>query len=429
MKQTVIIASICEFSGAMLLGSHVTATIKGGIVNGALYKENPNELMFGMLTVVFGCAVWLIVATFWALPVSSTHTCIGGMLGMALVSKGLKAVHWKMVLNVILSWFYTPVIAGIISYCLFVCVRKFILKVENSFNRSLNFFSPMIGFTLALNFFVTLYNGCPWFPFTLTMWEAILWSVDICVFITIILHFCVVPYVRKTTEQAVASQEKDLQEKLIQPDVEKAAEQPAADKPKGEKQNVFSSLESDETVAAIHSKAETYDAKTEKVFVHLQVLAAILNSFAHGANDVSHSIGPFAACIAIYQTGKVDDTSPSPAWILAFGAVGIILGLATMGYRVMATVGVNLVTVTPCRGFFIELGASVVVIVGSRIGLPLSTTQCKIGSAVGVGLVGGKGSVNWKPSLKIFTGWVITIFIAAIASAIVMKIGMWIMHM
>lgn len=142
MKQTVIIASICEFSGAMLLGSHVTATIKGGIVNGALYKENPNELMFGMLTVVFGCAVWLIVATFWALPVSSTHTCIGGMLGMALVSKGLKAVQWKMVLNVILSWFYTPVIAGIISYCLFVCVRKFILKVENSFNRSLNFFSP-----------------------------------------------------------------------------------------------------------------------------------------------------------------------------------------------------------------------------------------------------------------------------------------------
>ena len=105
MKQTIIIASICEFSGAMLLGSHVTATIKGGIVVGSLYKDDPDELMFGMLTVVFGCAVWLIVATFWALPVSSTHTCIGGMLGMAVISKGLKAVHWKMVLNVILSWF------------------------------------------------------------------------------------------------------------------------------------------------------------------------------------------------------------------------------------------------------------------------------------------------------------------------------------
>ena len=413
MKQTIIIASICEFSGAMLLGSHVTATIKGGIVVGSLYKDDPNELMFGMLTVVFGCAVWLIVATFWALPVSSTHTCIGGMLGMAIVSKGLKAVQWKMVLNVILSWFYTPVIAGIISYCLFVLVRKYILKSENSFERSLSFFSPMIGLTLALNFFVILYNGCPWLPFKLTIWEAVIWSVDICVFITIALHFLMVPRVRKNTIKAV--EEEKLQEQLVKNDAEK--------------QDVFSSLKNDETVAAIHDKAEVYETKTEKVFVILQVLAAILNSFAHGANDVSHSIGPFAACIAIYQTGKVDDTSPSPAWILAFGAFGIILGLATMGYKVMATVGVNLVTVTPCRGFFIELGASVVVIIGSRIGLPLSTTQCKIGSAVGVGLVGGSESVNWKLSLKIFSGWVATIFVAAFASAVVMKIGMWIMHM
>ena len=192
--------------------------------------------------------------------------------------------------------------------------------------------------------------------------------------------------------------------------------------------NVFSALEKDSKVAEIHEKAERYDVKTEKIFISLQVLAAILNSFAHGANDVSHSIGPFAAVMAIYMSGSVMDTSPTPAWILAFGAVGIVLGLATMGYRVMATVGVNLVTVTPCRGFFIELAASYVVIVASGLGLPISTTQCKIGAAVGVGLVGGSEAVNWKLFAKIFGGWVITIFIAAILSAILMVIGLQILH-
>ena len=158
------------------------------------------------------------------------------------------------------------------------------------------------------------------------------------------------------------------------------------------------------------------------------MLSAVLNSFAHGANDVSHSIGPFAACIAIYQTGRIDDTSPCPAWILAFGALGIVLGLASMGYKVMATVGVNLVTVTPCRGFFIELAASLVVIVGSRLAMPLSTTQCKVGSTVGVGIVGGSESVNWKLFLKIFGGWIATIIIAALVSGLLMGYGIYAPH-
>ena len=133
MRQVILIASICEFSGAMLLGSHVTETIKGGIIIGELFKDNPVELMYGMCTVLFGCAVWLIASTLWSLPVSSTHTCIGGMLGMAIVSKGIHSVNWKTVINVICSWFYTPVIAGIISYLLFKLIRATILMKEKSF--------------------------------------------------------------------------------------------------------------------------------------------------------------------------------------------------------------------------------------------------------------------------------------------------------
>ena len=478
MRQVILIASICEFSGAMLLGSHVTETIKGGIIIGELFKDNPVELMYGMCTVLFGCAVWLIASTLWSLPVSSTHTCIGGMLGMAIVSKGIHSENWKTVINVICSWFYTPVIAGIISYLLFKLIRATILMKEKSFTYSLYFFSPMVAITLAINFFVVIYQGCPWLPFNFTIWQAAGVSVGVATVIGITIHFACVPCLRRRSLKAEEEKNSQIREALIPPPEDTAVVNVPESKPAGEKVesgvsgeaieskpteetrsaselplssepttvmnntlkpvpaekkttkgDVFASLESDSKVAEIHKNAEEYDIKTEKVFVSLQILAAILNSFAHGANDVSHSIGPFAACIAIYSTGRVDDTSPSPPWVLAFGAVGIILGLAIMGYKVVATVGVNLVTVTPCRGFFIELAASFVVIVASRIGLPLSTTQCKIGAAVGVGLVGGSESVNWKLFLRIFLGWVATIFIAAIVSALLMVIGVWAFHL
>ena len=439
LKQTIIIASICEFSGAMLMGSHVTKTIKGGIVEESYFVDSPVLLMFGMTTVVFGCAFWLVASTLWSLPVSSTHTCIGGMLGMAFVSRGFRAVQWKSVINVILSWFYTPVIAGCISFLLFSCVRACILKKEKSFDYSLNFFSPMVAFTLAVNIFVVIYHGCPWIPVTPTLTQAIIITLSAALLIGIVLHFTMVPYLRRRGEVAgkIGEQPTDAllpnaQETVAQ-ETSVAVPSPATPSnevsPKKSGMDVFESLENDAKVAEMHKNAEVYDPKTESVFISLQILAAILNSFAHGANDVSHSIGPFAACIAIYQSGKVGDTSPSPAWILAFGALGIIIGLATMGYKVMATVGVNLVPVTPCRGFFIELSASFVVIVASWVGLPISTTQCKIGAAVGIGLVGGAESVNWKLFAKIFLGWIGTIVVAAAVSAACMFLGSWAFHL
>ena len=442
LRQTIIIASICEFSGAMLLGSKVTATIKGSIVVGELYEDNPAELMFGMFTVLIGCAFWLVIATYYALPVSSTHTCIGGMLGMAIASKGPKAIHWGTVINVICSWFYTPLIAGIISFCLFWITRRMILKKDDSFERTLIVFSPLIAAVLFLNFFVLLNGGCPWIP-TLSSWLAALISLALSLLIALILRFAAVPSIRRRAESVVAvSNEEPLIKEEVSVDVASSSPvaTPATDPHtspasshsplslKFDEYDVFSTLKSDETVASIHERAEEFDPKTERVFVYLQVLSAVLNSFAHGANDVSHSIGPFAACIAIYQTGRIDDTSPCPAWILAFGALGIVLGLASMGYKVMATVGVNLVTVTPCRGFFIELAASLVVIVGSRLAMPLSTTQCKVGSTVGVGIVGGSESVNWKLFLKIFGGWIATIIIAALVSGLLMGYGIYAPH-
>ena len=463
----------------MLLGSKVTATIKESIVVGEYYEDNPALLMFGMCIVLVGCAFWLIVATWFELPVSSTHTCIGGMLGMAVISRGFKAIHWSTVINVICSWFYTPLLAGFISFSLFWIIRRTVLTKDTSYTRSLALSSPLIAAVLFLNFFVLLNGGCPWFP-ALSYALAALCSLGLSVVIACLFRWLGLPRIRSrieapaSTSASAIAEDATIYDSLLQNDAS-SAPQPAetsvpipvsqpseaseakeakeaseakeakeaseagnlpvsnaangstggedgkkSKEPKIGSQDVFARLKSDATVATIHEHAEEFEPRTERMFVYLQVLAAVLNSFAHGANDVSHSMGPFAACIAIYNTGRIDDTSPCPAWILALGAIGIIVGLATMGYKVMATVGVNLVRVTPCRGFFIELAASVVVIVGSRLGMPLSTTQCKIGAAVGVGFMGGKEGVNWKLFLKIFAGWVVTIFIAALVSSLLM---------
>ena len=400
--------------------------------------------MFGMVCVLFSVAVWLILATMKGLPVSTTHSCIGGIIGMTVVCKGFKAVNWKGVGMVFSSWIIAPVVSGLLSTFLFVVVRKTILRAANSLQRAFKSYSPIVGFTIVFNIFLILYNSES-LGINLPIHTSALICLGIAITVALVIRFTALPYIRRHVEAegriaesrvGLLSEMDDVMDisknggmiQMVEKSGDLVVEKQVPESVMNDT-TLVADVKNDATVEEMHKNAEQFDPATEKLFSYLQVITAVFNSFAHGANDVSHSIGPFAACIAIYQTGKVDDTSPSPAWILAFGAVGIILGLATMGYRVMATVGVNLVTVTPCRGFFIELGASVVVIVGSRIGLPLSTTQCKIGSAVGVGLVGGKGSVNWKLSLKIFTGWVITIFIAAIASAIVMKIGMWIMHM
>ena len=189
-------------------------------------------------------------------------------------------------------------------------------------------------------------------------------------------------------------------------------------------QNIHAEL-TDETskVYQIHQRAEKFDPHTERIFSYLQVLTATLNSFAHGANDVANSIGPLAAVIAVYEHGNIPKDMGCPAWILILGGAGIVVGLACLGYKVMAAIGVNMVTVTPSRGFAIEIGSAFVIVTGSQLGLPLSTTHCQVGSTVGVGLMEGKNSVNWSLVYQVFAGWVITLVVCAISTAAIFAFG------
>jgi len=187
-------------------------------------------------------------------------------------------------------------------------------------------------------------------------------------------------------------------------------------------------IEEDEAVAAIHENAEVFDEKTEKVFQYLQVLTAICDSFAHGANDVANAVGPYAAIYIVYKTGEVSkkvDMGADAYWILALGGFGIVLGLALYGYKILHALGTKIAKLSPSRGYSIELGAALVIIIGSRQGWPLSTTHCQVGATTAVAWLEGAKGVNYRLLGKVILGWILTLVIVGSGVALVFATGVY----
>lgn len=388
--------------------------------------------MYGMTCVLLGVAVWLILATVFSLPVSTTHSCIGGIIGMAVVSKGWSAVKWKMIGKVAISWLVAPVASCILSLIIFLIVRSTILRATNSTQRALYSYSPIVGFTVAFNIFLVLYNSES-LNLNLSIPMLILVCLGIGVVVSLVLQFAALPFIRnhvmnyvenekKSSSVTVASTISNGWKQTTQKDGDLIIEMRTPDitsslLPTTENEALLTEgIKEDAEVAKIHKNAEEFDPRTEKLFTYLQIITAVFNSFAHGANDVSNAVGPLASCISIYRTGDVMQDATVPSFTLVLGGFGIVVGLACLGYKVMAAMGVNMATVTPSRGFTIEIGSAIVVLFGSALSLPLSTTHCKVGSTVGVGVVEGKGGVNWKLVYSIFAGWIFTIIICAVST-------------
>ena len=451
MKNAMVIAGIFEFLGSFLMGSNVTETIQKGISDPMMFKDEPETLMFGMCCVLIGVAAWLIIATLYSLPVSTTHSCIGGLVGMALVAKGPKAVKWNEIAKVIASWFVSPVLSGLLTVFLFWIVRKYILRSNDSFKNAFRFYPIIIGFTLFVLAYFMMNKGIPQLDLGLPWSLNILIAIAIGVALALILTYTAVPYLKKRIEKEMKLESetagttisipidtpKDVEMKDMTqtegPDQQKAVpvETSTVEQPKKEvntitHQNIHAELSDEKSkVYQIHQRAEKFDPHTERIFSYLQVLTATLNSFAHGANDVANSIGPLASIIAIYNNNGITENAGVDTWVLVVGGVGIVVGLACLGYKVMAAIGVNMVTVTPSRGFAIEIGSAFVIVTGSQLGLPLSTTHCQVGSTVGVGMMEGKGSVNWKLVFQVFVGWVVTLLVCGLTTAGIFAFGMY----
>nr|XP_048315967.1 sodium-dependent phosphate transporter 1 isoform X1 [Myodes glareolus] len=612
LKQACILASIFETVGSALLGAKVSETIRKGLIDVEMYNVTQGLLMAGSVSAMFGSAVWQLVASFLKLPISGTHCIVGATIGFSLVAQGQKGVKWSELIKIVMSWFVSPLLSGIMSGILFFLVRAFILRKADPVPNGLRALPVFYACTIGINLFSIMYTGAPLLGFDkLPLWGTILISVGCAVFSALFVWFFVCPRMKRRIEREIKSSpsESPLMEKknnlkedheetkMSLGDVENGnpvSEMPCAtgplravveertvsfklgdleeapererlpmdlkeetsidgtingavqlpngnlvqfsqtvsnqinssghyqyhtvhkdsglykellhklhlakvgdcmgdsgDKPlrrnnsytsytmaicgmpldsfrakegeqKGEETETLTWPNADtkkrirmdsytsycNAVSDLHSESEMdmnvkaemglgdrkgssgsleewYDQDKPEVsllFQFLQILTACFGSFAHGGNDVSNAIGPLVALYLVYDTNDVSTKVATPIWLLLYGGVGICTGLWVWGRRVIQTMGKDLTPITPSSGFSIELASALTVVIASNIGLPISTTHCKVGSVVSVGWLRSKKAVDWRLFRNIFMAWFVTVPISGVISAAIMAI-------
>jgi len=464
LKQAVLIAAVCEFMGAMLLGASVTSTIRKKMIDGDMYADEPDVLMYGMLTSLVSASFMMAVANYLALPISTTHTIIGAIVGFSLAAKGFKSIIWGSVGLVFVSWAAAPLITGCIAAFFFWVIRRFVLRSAHPYERSVSIYPITIFFAVGIDIFMVLYKAGKNNP-QIKEW-GLKFQIPVAfggsALLAVVFYFAVGPYLEKRI-QAKFDLQDDAEAGIIEAvgvegdgkndgisktsptsengssnEEEKSEEEEEKKVKKSGFKMVTGSLSDsmhklgqatinrdiEAEAFSISSNAkeiwdagEDFDPKTEQMFSYLQVLTACLLSFAHGANDVANAIAPLSAVLAIYENNGVESKSAVQKWVLALGGAGIVLGLGLYGYKLIISLGYRMTKVTPSRGFAIELSAATVVIVASFVGIPISTTQCKVGGTIAVGLFGGKESLDPVFLVKIIFGWVLTFFGVLILNA------------
>jgi PiT family inorganic phosphate transporter len=364
IKQAIIIATIFEFTGAFLAGGQVTATIRKGIIDTSSMTGTPELLVYGMLASLLAAGIWLMVASRFGWPVSTTHSIVGAIVGFALVGIGVDAVKWGKIGTIVSSWVVSPLLAGSIAYALFYSVQKLILGTTEPLRNARRYVPVYIfavGFIIAL---VTLMKGLKHVGIQLSSNENILAAVLTGVIVMLIGKYLIA----------------------------KLKFDPNAD-------------------------LDFHFTNVEKIFGVLMMITACAMAFAHGSNDVANAIGPLAAVISIVGSGgELAQKSALPLWVLLLGGGGIVVGLVTYGHKVIATVGTSITELTPSRGFAATLAAASTVVIASGTGLPISTTHTLVGAVLGVGLARGIAALNLNVVRTIFMSWIITLPAGAILS-------------
>ncbi len=359
IKQAIIIAICLEFLGAYLAGGSVTDTIRKGIIDPSMpiLQEQPQLLVFGMMAALLSAGTWLLVATHYGWPVSTTHSIVGAIVGFASVGISVDAVNWPQVGSIVASWIISPLVSACVAFMIFMSVQKLILDTENPFKNAKKYvpvYMFLVGFMMSM---VTLVKGLKHIGLSLNYIESALLAVAMGLLVMLIGKI------------ALSRIKEDIQ----------------ADK-------------------AFHFSS------VEKVFGVMMIFTACSMAFAHGSNDVANAVGPMAAVASIIASGgEITGKSAMPSWVLLLGAAGIVVGLATYGYKVMATIGTHITELTPSRGFSAELAAATTVVFASGTGLPVSTTHTLVGAVLGVGLARGIGALNLKVIGTIFMSWLITL--------------------
>tara|TARA_B100000963_G_C22634775_1_gene676962 strand:- start:834 stop:2336 length:1503 start_codon:yes stop_codon:yes gene_type:complete len=450
IKQSVFMAMFFETSGAILMGSHVSKTIRKGISDYQCFEDDPGSLMYGCMWVCFSVGLWLLIASKYEMPVSTTHSCVGGMIGMTIALKGINCVTWYEkrdifpyiggVSGIILSWIISPIVSALISSLLFIIIRNFILRSENSINRTSFLFPVLIGGTVSLNAFFIIYKGAKGLGLNETSLDtACYWSfgtgLTIALIVTPFLNKIKSNILRNNSINLVINETRIIQNDSIEEEINISNNNsiycPSVLNHinKSLKINIDDIVKNDSTVMNIHNNAEIFDSNTEEYFKYLQIFTAMCDSFSHGANDVANAIGPFMAIYIISKKGvvKSENSLGNGAYIiLALGGLGISLGLLLYGYKILHAIGTKLCKISPSRGTAIELASAVVIITGSRLEIPLSTTHCQIGATVGVAALENNknyNGINMKIVYKCILGWVMTLIVVGSFTALLVAQG------
>ena len=356
----IIVAAIFEFAGAFLAGGHVTDTVRKGMLDMSLLGRE--ELIYGMMASLASAGTLLIGATRFGLPISTTHAIVGAIVGFGAVAIGIDAVNWPKVLQISLSWITSPLLAGVIAFAIFHLIRSTILNKSNPVHQIRKYGPAFFFFVFFIIGLVTLFKGLKHINLDLDLMEAIAGSVALGLIGSGIGAF----FIRR-----VQIGEADPDHRFDQ---------------------------------------------VERIFVVLQILTACAIAFAHGSNDVANAIGPLAAIVNAVENVDLTAKAPVAPWMLAIGGLGIVIGLATWGYRVMETVGKRITELTPSRGFAAQLAAASTIVLASRLGIPISTTHTLVGAVLGVGLARGITALDLRVVGNILASWIATLPIAAALS-------------
>ena len=367
LKTAVIFGGILAFVGAVFVGSNVTDTIRKGIVDPEQI-ENDLYIMYGAIAALLGASFWITVATWKELPISTTHSIVGGMVGFGIVAGGVEIINWSKIGSVVASWAISPIIGGILSYFIFKAIFRFILNKDEPLKAAKNVGPIFIGatfFIISSSLFLKTPAGdkIGWSLGNFLLFSLLIGLISASIGRVLILYFF--------------------------------------------KNN---NIEDNQTGEEIYGKVE-------EIFRRLQIMTSCYVAFALGANDVANAIGPMATAWSIEINGSVGSEVTIPFYLLILGGVGIAIGMATWGYKVIKTIGTKITHLTNTRGFSIDFGAATSVLLASKLGMPVSTTHAVVGAVIGVGLARGLEALDLSIIKKIIISWLVTVPIAALTTA------------
>ncbi|UCF44398.1 MAG: inorganic phosphate transporter [Planctomycetota bacterium] len=371
----VVLAGICNFCGAVLVGSHVTDTVRKGIIDTQAFAQDPHVLAHGMVCALLAAALWLNLASYLGMPVSTTHSIVGALVGFGILEAGLGYVHWGKLGQIVASWFISPLAGGVMAFLIFKLISRYILSAEKPAVAARKGVPVCVFFTFGILILAVIYKGLKNIHLDLDGPQALGLSA-LCGLLAAGVSVLLVKGNRGCN-----------------------AEMPV----------------------------EQQLSQVERIFAVLVIITSCTVAFAHGANDVANAIGPLAAIAEIVKTNSVPGQVSVSIWLLVLGGIGIAVGLATFGYRVMRVVGTKVTEITPSRGVAADLSGMITVLACSKMGLPISTTHTLVGAIIGVGLARGITAVDRKVVGSIFTSWFATVPIAAVLTVLLYLLGKWLL--